>query len=282
MWKWGECRIYSDELMHWGILGQRWGIRRFQNSDGSLTAEGRIRYNKENEKKHKLVDNAINMAKKEKEYWHGMAEMNRRSLEELKTDKRKGDWYDTEEEKQEVVEADKAEWLSALEHEKDWDIAIKQLESMPVDKMPAEEVKKRTARNYISNAVMNGEDVGEGYTKDKIVTHYNIQDKLDSLAKQAKEDGKLGELPKEIEKDYKTITQNLDNIVENDSDSKIATDRYHEIQNSKFAHTSDINRAYKKAMTAQNYAIYAYLMDKYPKEKAELILVWLYETDKLG
>lgn len=33
-----------DELSHHGITGQRWGIRRFQNKDGSLTDEGRKRY----------------------------------------------------------------------------------------------------------------------------------------------------------------------------------------------------------------------------------------------
>ena len=35
---------YEDELYHHGIIGQRWGIRRFQNLDGSLTDEGRERY----------------------------------------------------------------------------------------------------------------------------------------------------------------------------------------------------------------------------------------------
>lgn len=33
----------NNELTHWGIKGMRWGIRRFQNKDGSLTAEGRKR-----------------------------------------------------------------------------------------------------------------------------------------------------------------------------------------------------------------------------------------------
>ena len=32
-------------LEHWGIKGMKWGIRRFQNKDGSLTAAGRKRYN---------------------------------------------------------------------------------------------------------------------------------------------------------------------------------------------------------------------------------------------
>lgn len=35
---------YSDELYHHGIKGQRWGIRRYQNEDGSLTALGKMRY----------------------------------------------------------------------------------------------------------------------------------------------------------------------------------------------------------------------------------------------
>lgn len=32
------------ELYHYGIKGQKWGIRRYQNEDGSLTEEGRRRY----------------------------------------------------------------------------------------------------------------------------------------------------------------------------------------------------------------------------------------------
>lgn len=32
-------------LAHYGIKGQRWGIRRFQNEDGSLTKKGQRRYN---------------------------------------------------------------------------------------------------------------------------------------------------------------------------------------------------------------------------------------------
>lgn len=31
----------NDELYHHGIRGQRWGVRRYQNEDGSLTPEGR-------------------------------------------------------------------------------------------------------------------------------------------------------------------------------------------------------------------------------------------------
>lgn len=37
----------NDYLEHHGILGQKWGIRRYQNDDGSLTPEGRKRYAKD-------------------------------------------------------------------------------------------------------------------------------------------------------------------------------------------------------------------------------------------
>lgn len=37
-------RINQNELSHHGILGMKWGVRRYQNKDGSLTAAGMKRY----------------------------------------------------------------------------------------------------------------------------------------------------------------------------------------------------------------------------------------------
>lgn len=37
----------TQELTHWGIKGMRWGVRRYQNKDGSLTPAGKKRYSPE-------------------------------------------------------------------------------------------------------------------------------------------------------------------------------------------------------------------------------------------
>lgn len=52
---------YSNELYHHGVKGQKWGVRKYQNPDGSLTPEGKKRYNKSYAKK---IDDAIERRQK--------------------------------------------------------------------------------------------------------------------------------------------------------------------------------------------------------------------------
>ena len=35
---------YYEDIYHHGVLGQKWGIRRYQRKDGSLTPAGRRHY----------------------------------------------------------------------------------------------------------------------------------------------------------------------------------------------------------------------------------------------
>ena len=37
----------NNELEHHGIKGMRWGVRRYQNKDGSLTPQGKKRYDRD-------------------------------------------------------------------------------------------------------------------------------------------------------------------------------------------------------------------------------------------
>ena len=63
----------NDFLMHHGVKGQKWGVRRYQNKDGSLTPEGRQRRTARNRavsayKTKPMVDEIIStMSKDEKE-----------------------------------------------------------------------------------------------------------------------------------------------------------------------------------------------------------------------
>lgn len=62
--------IIDGELYHHGIKGQRWGIRRYQNPDGSLTELGRKRYGKEIVNAYDDLAKANRNLKKERAYYN--------------------------------------------------------------------------------------------------------------------------------------------------------------------------------------------------------------------
>ena len=58
-------QIYPDYLVHYGIFGQKWGVRRYQNEDGTLTEEGKERYNQKPESENWKKSDAEHLSDEE-------------------------------------------------------------------------------------------------------------------------------------------------------------------------------------------------------------------------
>ena len=63
-----------NELYHHGIKGQKWGVRRYQNSDGSLTAAGKRRYLKTLNEAKKLGETTAELERRTRFYNEGRKE----------------------------------------------------------------------------------------------------------------------------------------------------------------------------------------------------------------
>ena len=50
---------YDNELYHYGVLGMKWGVRRYQQSDGSLTSAGKKQISKKYKKASIAGDKAL-------------------------------------------------------------------------------------------------------------------------------------------------------------------------------------------------------------------------------
>jgi len=77
----------SDELYHHGIKGMKWGVRRYQNKDGSLTPQGKARARNANKRQaRKEIANSRKVASKNRSLMSD-AELDRR-IKRLEKEKR--------------------------------------------------------------------------------------------------------------------------------------------------------------------------------------------------
>ena len=65
----------TNYLAHHGIKGQRWGIRRYQNADGSLTEEGRKKLGRLERKQARLENKTRKKQKRHLAFQSKIAEL---------------------------------------------------------------------------------------------------------------------------------------------------------------------------------------------------------------
>ena len=87
MWTYNYTQ--STELCHHGIKGMKWGIRRYQNANGSLTVAGKSRYRTSLGTKHRAKKDAKEYARAKMFYGEGAG--NRRKLIKAKVNERSKD-----------------------------------------------------------------------------------------------------------------------------------------------------------------------------------------------
>lgn len=171
-----ENTVYSDELQHHGTKGMRWGVRRYQNKDGSLTPAGQKRYNKEVEKLKKETEK-VKAAEKV-------------AAERKKTQSK----FDKLEEKKQQLEARK----KALKGEKDDtpdDIATA---AKKKGKTPEEEIAERREK------LLKSSDAKELYKNKDLLTSAELNERLQRIDLESRLQSKI---PQE---EHKTAAEWMD------------------------------------------------------------------------
>lgn len=87
----------DDYLEHHGILGQKWGVRRYQNEDGSLTEAGKARYASEGSFTYPSKKRGKQDVKIYKKYWEKLEKDGKEELNNIKQIKDKDERIKAEE-----------------------------------------------------------------------------------------------------------------------------------------------------------------------------------------
>lgn len=165
----------NNYICHHGIKGQKWGVRRFQNEDGTLTQEGLNRYQNDPEYRKFLKDTA---SKHIPTLFNGSKKMSENYISRLKRDADKA--YRKDKELRSLIEEYNINEKNLYKKYKDTEVKVnnKRLILIPEE----DENKQKDLKNKIvSKRIENASKVMEKY----------FERSVSSFNKKITEEGKL-------------------------------------------------------------------------------------------